>query len=81
MVRVMVAAAAAVLVVSGQASAQTTGAALYGEACAACHGVDAKGLNGPNLTSLWASGATDDRVMQTIRRGVAGSTCRPARPR
>src|SRR5262245_24900610 len=50
-----------------------SGAALYAERCADCHGADAKGLNGPNLTALWASGATDDRVLQTIRRGVPGS--------
>ena len=40
---------------------------------AACHGGAAKGDNGPNLTTLWASGATDDRVFETIRRGVPGS--------
>jgi alcohol dehydrogenase (cytochrome c) len=73
MVRVTLALAATVLVVTGHAFAQTTGAALYGEACAACHGADAKGLNGPNLTALWVSGATDERVLQTIRRGVPGS--------
>src|SRR5262252_3699328 len=36
-------------------------------------GADAKGDNGPNLTTLWASGATDDRIAETIRRGVPGS--------
>ncbi len=55
-----------------------SGAALYAEECAACHGADAKGLNGPNLTNLWASGASDDRVLQTIRRGVPGSIMPPS---
>ncbi|HEY6213067.1 MAG TPA: PQQ-dependent dehydrogenase, methanol/ethanol family [Vicinamibacterales bacterium] len=51
------------------------GAALFAESCASCHGVDARGLNGPNLTPLFsaASAAGDERVFQTIRRGVAGS--------
>ncbi len=85
MVRVTIACAALWLVMGGRTPASTTelapaqvrtpagGASLYGEACAACHGADAKGLNGPDLTTLWASGATDDRVLQTIRRGVPGS--------
>jgi alcohol dehydrogenase (cytochrome c) len=49
------------------------GARLYAETCASCHGVDAKGLNGPNLTALWTSGASDDRIVQTIRAGVPGT--------
>ena len=74
MVRVTLVGAAIVFVMSGRAWAQPTGAALYGEACAACHGADGKGVNGPNLTTtLWTSGATDDRVLQTIRNGVPGS--------
>jgi alcohol dehydrogenase (cytochrome c) len=54
------------------------GAAMYAERCAACHGADARGLNGPNLTTLWASGATDERVFDTIRRGVPGSAMPPS---
>ena len=49
------------------------GGALYAARCADCHGADATGVRGPDLTRLWASGATDDRVFQTIRRGVPGS--------
>jgi alcohol dehydrogenase (cytochrome c) len=49
------------------------GATAFGERCAACHGGDARGLNGPDLTKIWAAGATEDRVFQTIRRGVPGS--------
>jgi alcohol dehydrogenase (cytochrome c) len=60
------------------APAPAPGAALFAETCAACHGADAKGDNGPNLTTLWASGATDDRVFQTIRRGVSGSVMPPS---
>ena len=80
MVRVMLAVCGrrVVCVMAATAWAQATGAALYGETCAACHGADAKGLNGPNLTSLWTSGATDDRVLQTIRNGVPGSIMPPS---
>src|SRR5437773_5345490 len=52
------------------------GAALFADTCASCHGVDARGLNGPSLTTLFAPGpntATAERVFETIRRGVAGS--------
>jgi alcohol dehydrogenase (cytochrome c) len=54
------------------------GAALFAERCAACHGADARGQNGPNLTTIWTSGATDERVFQTIRRGVPGSVMPPS---
>ena len=47
-----------------------TGAGLFRERCAECHGADAKGVAGHDLTGLWASGATDERVFQTIRAGV-----------
>ena len=50
-----------------------TGAALYADRCADCHGPDATGVRGPDLTRLWGTGATDDRVFQTIRQGVPGS--------
>jgi putative heme-binding domain-containing protein len=49
------------------------GGALFGARCAQCHGGDAKGITGPDLTLLWASGASDDRVFQTIQTGVLGS--------
>src|SRR5689334_13205888 len=56
-----------------QAQAVGAGARLYGETCASCHGVDAKGLNGPDLTTLWSAGASDERIFQTIRAGVPGT--------
>ena len=51
-------------------AAVQAGAAIFRERCAECHGSDAKGVAGHDLTRLWASGATDDRVFQTIRQGV-----------
>src|SRR5215470_2661385 len=49
------------------------GAALFQLRCSDCHGVDAKGVHGPDLTVLFANGATEDRVFQAIRRGVPGT--------
>jgi putative heme-binding domain-containing protein len=46
---------------------------LYGARCAQCHGGDAKGITGPDLTLLWASGTSDDRVFRAIQTGVDGS--------
>ena len=51
-------------------AAVRTGGALFRERCAECHGSDAKGVPGHDLTRLWTSGATDERVFQTIRSGV-----------
>src|SRR5690242_19779962 len=62
--------------VVGAAAAQTPaerGAALFQLRSADCHGVDAKGVHGPDLTVLFANGATDARVFQTIRSGVPGT--------
>jgi alcohol dehydrogenase (cytochrome c) len=51
----------------------TRGAALFQLRCSDCHGVDAKGVHGPDLTALFANGATENRVFETIRRGVPGT--------
>ena len=56
-----------------QSEAAPPGATLYATRCADCHGADATGVRGPDLTRLWGTGATDDRVFQTIRQGVPGS--------
>jgi putative heme-binding domain-containing protein len=57
----------------GDADAIRIGTALFQTRCADCHGIDAKGVVGPDLTALWASGANDGRLFQTIRRGVPGT--------
>src|SRR5215468_3093719 len=51
----------------------TRGSSLFQLRCSDCHGVDAKGVHGPDLTVLFANGATEDRVFQAIRRGVPGT--------
>jgi putative heme-binding domain-containing protein len=55
------------------------GARLYATRCSDCHGADATGVRGPDLTRLWGQGATDDRVFQVIRQGVPGSIMPPSR--
>ncbi len=57
----------------GDVTAIRTGISLFQSGCSDCHGIDAKGVLGPDLTTLWASGASDQRLFQTIRRGVPGS--------
>jgi putative heme-binding domain-containing protein len=57
------------------------GATLFRERCAECHGADAKGERGPNLTGLWmadVNSTTDERVFQAIRTGVPGSIMPPS---
>jgi cytochrome c oxidase cbb3-type subunit III len=47
--------------------------------CAECHGLDASGYRGPDLTAVIAAGATDERLFQTIRKGVPGTEMTPSR--
>ena len=68
------------LLAAGGALAQTppgdavaAGRGLFQARCSDCHGIDAKGVHGPDLTVVFASGATDDSVFRTIRRGVTGT--------
>jgi putative heme-binding domain-containing protein len=50
-----------------------SGMALYRTRCADCHGLDAAGYRGPDLTAVIAAGATDERLFNTIRKGVPGT--------
>jgi putative heme-binding domain-containing protein len=56
-----------------------SGMALYRISCADCHGLDAGGYRGPDLIALLAGGATDERLFQTIRKGVPGTEMPAAR--
>ena len=49
------------------------GMALYRIRCADCHGLDAGGYRGPDLITVLAGGATDERLFQTLRKGVPGT--------
>ena len=48
--------------------------------CAGCHGPDARGYLGPDLTGFWAAGGTDDRMFDIVRRGVPGTEMTAADP-
>jgi len=54
-----------------------SGMALYRTRCADCHGLDAGGYRGPDLTAVLAGGATDERLFNTIRKGVPGTEMPP----
>jgi putative heme-binding domain-containing protein len=57
----------------GNAQATSNGGAMFRTRCAGCHGPDAHGYLGPDLTGFWAAGGTDDRMFDIVRRGVPGT--------
>jgi putative heme-binding domain-containing protein len=57
----------------GDALAIRNGGAMFRSRCAGCHGPDGRGSLGPDLTVFWAAGGTDDRMFDTIQRGVPGT--------
>jgi putative heme-binding domain-containing protein len=64
----------------GDAAAIRTGMGLFRGRCADCHGMDARGVRGPDITQVWVSGRTDDGLNRTIRAGIPGTEM-PANPR
>jgi putative heme-binding domain-containing protein len=57
----------------GNADAARRGSLFFRARCAGCHGLDAKGVSGPDLTAVLSAGMTDERFFRTIRSGVAGT--------
>jgi putative heme-binding domain-containing protein len=57
----------------GDPEAIRYGMGLFRARCADCHGIDARGIRGPDITLIWASGRTDDGLFKTIKNGVAGT--------
>ncbi len=57
----------------GNGQSIRSGMALYRIRCADCHGLDASGYRGPDLIAVMGAGATDERLFQTIRKGVPGT--------
>ena len=49
------------------------GMGAYRQRCGDCHGIDARGVRGPDITQVWASGRSDQGLFQTIRNGVSQS--------
>ena len=66
--------------VEGDPAAIRAGMGLFRGRCADCHGMDARGVRGPDITQVWASGRTDVGLFKTIRAGVPGTEM-PANPR
>jgi len=65
---------------AGDAVAIDAGKNIYRGRCGVCHGIDAKGYRGSDLTSGdWAHGGSDAELFKTISNGVAGTEM-PAHP-
>jgi cytochrome c oxidase cbb3-type subunit III len=64
----------------GNAQAISNGAAMFRNRCAGCHGPDAHGYLGPDLTGFWEAGGTDGRMFDIVRRGVPGTEMIAADP-
>jgi putative heme-binding domain-containing protein len=65
---------------AGNATAVTQGRNIYRGRCAVCHGIDAKGYRGTDLTTGdWVHGGSDAQIFKTISGGVAGTEM-PANP-
>ncbi|MBI2189835.1 MAG: c-type cytochrome [Acidobacteria bacterium] len=63
----------------GDPDAIKAGMGAYRVRCADCHGMDARGIRGPDITQVWGRGRTDDALFSTIRNGVP-NTEMPAHP-
>ncbi len=62
----------------GNAESIRGGMTLYRVRCADCHGLDASGYRGPDLKALMAAGTPDERLFQTMRKGVPGTEMPPS---
>jgi putative heme-binding domain-containing protein len=62
----------------GDEAAMRIGSALYAGRCADCHGPDAKGNLGPDLTQRWTRGESDESAFLIVRNGVPGSSMPPS---
>ena len=61
----------------GNAASIKSGLALYRVRCGDCHGLDATGYRGPDLTAI-LGGMPDERLFQTVRKGVPGTEMPPS---
>jgi cytochrome c oxidase cbb3-type subunit 3 len=65
---------------AGDPAAVRQGQNIYRGRCAVCHGIDAKGYRGSDLTTGdWVHGGTDAQIARTISSGVPGTEM-PANP-
>lgn len=61
----------------GNQASIRSGLALYRVRCGDCHGLDARGYRGPDLTVV-LGGMADERLFQTVRQGVRGTEMLPS---
>jgi putative heme-binding domain-containing protein len=54
------------------------GSVLFAARCSDCHGPDAKGRLGPDLTQRWARGDSDESAFGILRNGVPGTSMPPS---
>lgn len=54
----------------GNPDAILAGMGGYRVRCADCHGTDGRGVRGPDITTVWSTGRTDEGLFDTVRRGV-----------
>jgi putative heme-binding domain-containing protein len=54
----------------GDPEAILAGMGGYRVRCADCHGTDGRGVRGPDITTVWSTGRSDEGLFNTIRRGV-----------
>ena len=64
----------------GDQAAIRSGMGLFRARCADCHGMDARGVRGPDITQVWVSGRTDEGLFTTIKNGITGTEM-PPQPR
>lgn len=61
----------------GNKASIASGVTLYRVRCGDCHGLDATGYRGPDLTTA-LGGMADERLFQVIRKGVPGTEMQPS---
>ena len=64
----------------GNQDAIRDGGTKFRSRCAGCHGPDARGYIGPDITGLSAAGYSDERLFGIVRRGIPGTDMTPADP-
>jgi putative heme-binding domain-containing protein len=57
----------------GDSTAILAGMGQFRQRCADCHGTDARGVRGPDITQVWSSGRSDQGLFQTVRQGVSNT--------
>jgi cytochrome c oxidase cbb3-type subunit III len=65
----------------GDPASARNGLGSFRARCAGCHGMDARGSQGPDLTGLWSSGMTDARIFDIVRHGIPGTEMPDSGPR